>query len=62
VVGFLGTILGASDVNIAGFEVGRRAAGGEAVSILTVDEQVPEAVLQAIRTNSSILDVRSVHI
>src|SRR4029079_1867326 len=29
VVGFVGTILGASNVNIAGYEVGRRSAGGE---------------------------------
>ena len=62
VVGFLGTILGAANINIAGFEVGRRATGGEAVSILTVDEKVPENVLEAIRTNASILDVKSVQI
>ncbi len=62
VVGFVGTILGASNVNIAGYEVGRRSAGGEAVSILTVDEHVPDNVLAAIRTNASILDVRLVKI
>lgn len=62
VVGFMGTILGASNINIAGYEVGRRSAGGEAVSILTVDEHVPEKVLDAIRTNASILDVRLVKI
>lgn len=62
VVGFVGTILGASNINIAGFEVGRRAAGGEAVSILSVDEPVPAKVLEAIRTNAAILDVRSVQI
>ncbi len=62
VVGFIGTILGASNINIAGYEVGRRAAGGEAVSILTVDTHVPENVLEAIRTNASILDVRLVKI
>ncbi|MCB4756941.1 MAG: phosphoglycerate dehydrogenase [Elusimicrobia bacterium] len=62
VVGFVGTILGASNINIAGFEVGRRSQGGEAVSIITIDEAVPERVLEAIRTNASILDVRSVRI
>ncbi len=62
VVGFVGTILGASNINIAGYEVGRRSAGGEAVSILTVDEHVPANVLEAIRTNASILDVRLVKI
>ncbi|MCG3203439.1 MAG: Erythronate-4-phosphate dehydrogenase [Elusimicrobia bacterium] len=62
VVGFVGTILGASNINIAGYDVGRRSAGGEAVSILTVDEVVPENVLAAIRTNASILDVRMVKV
>ncbi len=62
VVGFVGTILGASNINIAGYEVGRKSAGGEAVSILTVDENVPEKVLEAIRTNTAILDVRLVKI
>jgi D-3-phosphoglycerate dehydrogenase len=60
VVGFVGTILGASNINIAGYEVGRRNAGGEAVSILTVDEVVPAKVLEAIRTNTAIIDVRLV--
>jgi D-3-phosphoglycerate dehydrogenase len=62
VVGFLGTILGASNINIAGFEVGRRKEGGEAVSILTVDDAVPVNVLEAIRTNPAILDVRLIRI
>lgn len=62
VVGFVGTILGASSINIAGYEVGRKSAGGEAVSILTVDEHVPDKVLEAIRTNTAILDVRLVEI
>ncbi|MFN0117827.1 MAG: phosphoglycerate dehydrogenase [Elusimicrobiota bacterium] len=62
VVGFVGTILGAAQINIAGYDVGRRAAGGEAVSILTVDEKVTDKVLEAIRTNAAILDVRLVQI
>jgi D-3-phosphoglycerate dehydrogenase len=62
VVGFLGTILGASNINIAGFEVGRRKEGGEAVSILTVDDAVPASILEAIRTNPAILDVRAIRI
>lgn len=62
VVGFVGTILGASSINIAGYEVGRKSAGGEAISILSVDEIVPDKVLEAIRTNTAILDVRLVKI
>lgn len=62
VVGYLGTILGASNVNIAGFDVGRRSVGGEAVSVLTVDSAVPNNVLEGIRANPSIIDVSSVQI
>jgi D-3-phosphoglycerate dehydrogenase len=62
VVGFVGTILGAANINIAGFETGRKTAGGEAVTIITVDELVPEKILEAIRTNAAIFDVRAVRI
>ncbi len=62
VVGFVGTILGAANINIAGFETGRKTAGGEAVTIVTVDENVPEKILDAIRTNAAIFDVRLVRI
>ncbi len=62
VVGFVGTILGAANINIAGFETGRKTAGGEAVTIITVDETVPEKILDAIRTNAAIFDVRAVRI
>ena len=62
VVGFLGTILKVANINIAGFEVGRRASGGEAVTVFTVDSEVPESVLSAIRENEFILDVKAVKI
>jgi D-3-phosphoglycerate dehydrogenase len=40
IVGTIGTILGALDVNIAAMQVARRAAGGEALMTLTVDSPV----------------------
>jgi len=40
VVGTIGSILGASGVNIAAMQVGRREAGGEALMTLTVDTPV----------------------
>jgi D-3-phosphoglycerate dehydrogenase len=40
IVGTVGTILGALDVNIAAMQVARRAAGGEALMALTVDSPV----------------------
>jgi D-3-phosphoglycerate dehydrogenase len=57
VVGFIGTLLGENKINIAQFQVGRKSAGGEAVSILNVDSAVPEAVVQKIRNFSGITNV-----
>jgi D-3-phosphoglycerate dehydrogenase len=45
VVGTVGTILGGSGVNIAAMQVARRAAGGEALMTLTVDEVIPADLL-----------------
>ncbi len=45
VVGTVGTILGGSGVNIAAMQVARRAAGGEALMTLTIDEVVPADLL-----------------
>lgn len=44
VIGRVGTLLGKSKVNIADMRVGRRSPHGEAVMILSVDENVPPAV------------------
>jgi D-3-phosphoglycerate dehydrogenase len=48
-IGRLGTTLGEAGVNIGTFQLGRRAAGGEAVLLLSVDEHVPENVISRIK-------------
>jgi len=45
VVGRVGTFLGEKGINIAGLQLGRREVGGTAVSLINVDNPVPEAVL-----------------
>jgi D-3-phosphoglycerate dehydrogenase len=45
VVGTVGRILGEAGINIAGMQVARAAAGGEALVALTVDSSVPAQVL-----------------
>jgi D-3-phosphoglycerate dehydrogenase len=47
-IGALGTILGNAGVNIATFNLGRRAQGGEAICLVSIDEAPPPAVLQAV--------------
>ena len=47
-IGRLGGTLGEAGVNIGTFHLGRRAAGGEAVLLLSVDHGVPEQVLWSV--------------
>ncbi|MDE2042519.1 MAG: ACT domain-containing protein, partial [Alphaproteobacteria bacterium] len=47
-IGRLGTTLGEAGVNIGTFHLGRQAAGGVAVLLLSLDSAVPEATLTAI--------------
>ncbi|MBA4048118.1 MAG: phosphoglycerate dehydrogenase, partial [Sphingomonas sp.] len=48
-IGRLGSLLGEAGVNIGTFHLGRRAAGGEAVVLLSVDEAVTPALIVAVR-------------
>ena len=45
-IGKLGTTLGEAGINIATFNLGRRAQGGEAVALVAVDGEVPPAVVR----------------
>ncbi|MEM9049328.1 MAG: phosphoglycerate dehydrogenase [Pseudomonadota bacterium] len=47
-IGALGTLLGELEVNIATFALGRAAKGGEAIALLGVDSDVPDASLAQI--------------
>jgi D-3-phosphoglycerate dehydrogenase / 2-oxoglutarate reductase len=63
VVGRIGTILGRAGVNIAGMQVSRRSAGGEALMTITVDSPAPpellhEAADEIGATSSSAVDLR----
>jgi D-3-phosphoglycerate dehydrogenase len=49
VIGRIGTLFGAHGINIAGMQLGRRAPGGHAVSILNLDGAVPDHVLAELR-------------
>lgn len=55
VVGAVGTILGQAGINIAGLELGRDRVGGMALSLVEVDEAVPAAVLERLKTIPAII-------
>ncbi len=51
VIGSIGMLLGRYDVNIAGMQVGRHLPrrGGEAIMVLNVDDEIPEAALEELK-------------
>jgi D-3-phosphoglycerate dehydrogenase len=57
-IGALGTILGEAQVNIATFNLGRVAAGEDAVALVGVDQQLAEPVLAAIKALPQVRYVR----
>ena len=60
VIGNLGRLLGEAGVNIAAMQVGRADAGGEAVSVLTLDSTVPAATLEEVGREVEATSVRVV--
>ncbi len=62
VVGRFGTILGAHDINIASMQVGRDAPRGRAMMLLAVDDQVPDEVLNELRSVHGMSDLRYVEL
>lgn len=53
-IGRVGTLLGAADVNISGMYVGRQAPREQAMMVLTLDDEVPAGVLTLIQTEDDI--------
>jgi D-3-phosphoglycerate dehydrogenase len=49
IVAVYGKEFGDANINIAGMQIARRQAGGQALSVLTVDSPVPEGLLEKVR-------------
>ncbi len=49
-IGRFGATLAGAGINIATFHLGRSEQGGDAICLVSVDEPVPEAVLEMVRT------------
>ncbi len=60
VIGTIGRLVGDAGVNIAAMQVGRDAEGGKAVSVLTLDEALPLAVVDEIQRDIGADTVRFV--
>jgi D-3-phosphoglycerate dehydrogenase len=53
-IGFIGTIFGKHNVNIAQMNVGRQLPGGEAIAVLNLDSYPPQAALDEVRAHEKI--------
>lgn len=64
VIGQVGTLLAQQGVNIATFALGRREAtrGAEAVSLVRLDGDVPESIVEPIRRLPAVTEAKLVHI
>ncbi len=56
-VGVLGTCLGKNGVNIDQFQLSRNTRGGEALSLIRVDDELPDSVVEEIRKQEGITSV-----
>jgi D-3-phosphoglycerate dehydrogenase len=62
VIGRVGTILGDRKINIATFTLGRNTQTQQAIALVNVDNQVPDEVLQEIRTIPAVTTARVVEV
>jgi D-3-phosphoglycerate dehydrogenase len=56
-IGALGTSLGASGINIATFNLGRRKEAGEAVALVAVDDPITSDVVSRLRALPGVREV-----
>ena len=59
-VGYLGTLMGRYQVNIASMSLSREQAGGQALTVLNLDSIPPQALINEIQKDPDISNVRVV--
>ncbi len=57
-IGQFGSIMGSADVNIATFNLGREKPGGDAITVVAVDERVSDEVLAQVAALPQVLRAR----
>jgi len=62
VIGFVGTVLGEHEINIAGMFNAREIIGGEALTVYNLDEEAPAAVCAELEDDRRILSVRQIEL
>jgi len=57
-IGFIGTVLGEADINIAGMFNGREIIGGEAMSVYNLDEPPTQDVLDTLNGDDRVIETK----
>jgi D-3-phosphoglycerate dehydrogenase len=60
VIGFIGTVLGEADINIAGMFNGRETIGGEALTVYNLDDPVPEDVVEHVLDDERVIEITQI--
>jgi D-3-phosphoglycerate dehydrogenase len=60
----MGQLLGSKGINIATFALGRRSAdpGAEALALVRLDGEVPESIVDSIRSIAPVIEARLVRL
>ena len=58
-IGRLGTVLGEAGLNIATFNLGRRARSDDAIALVGIDQEVPTEVLTRVANLPNVIQAKS---
>jgi D-3-phosphoglycerate dehydrogenase len=58
IIGRVGTVLGTNNINIASFALGRHKEEKVALGVLTVDTEVPKAVIDSLKNTGDIIEAK----
>jgi D-3-phosphoglycerate dehydrogenase len=59
-IGYIGTVFGKHNVNIASMNVGRQQPGGEAIAVLNLDSPPPDEALKEVKAHEKIYNLNVV--
>ena len=61
-IGRIGQTLGQADVNISAMHLGRTAPRADALMVLALDDDVPPAAAEEIRSHEAVLDLWTIRL
>jgi D-3-phosphoglycerate dehydrogenase / 2-oxoglutarate reductase len=62
VIGGIGTLLGQNGINIARMQFGRESQGGMAMSVVSIDTQLSDVLMDKVKKLPNVLSVKQIKI